>query len=178
LPDGHPVIQDEDSGHRLPDCHPGVGEIRHRCTVMRQQNTVVPSRPGQDVGIFRALQGNILDTNEIKTRAAQQEPTDNISIEVLITHQAQHATPSNAATREQPASKFSEISLPALDLPADLFSPVFAMREVSLDVFSMLQIVRDHGVDLGQGRCRIPLNDRLGGRAILKRMDHEFQEDS
>jgi len=78
---------------------------------------------------------------------------------------------------KQPTAELPEISLPPLKPLPNLLGVLLTSRKVLLDNSPVAQVIRDHGIDVGQGRRRIPLDNRLGRCAVLEGADHQLQED-
>jgi hypothetical protein len=56
-------------------------------------------------------------------------------------------------------------------LALDLGGSLFALRHVVADLGAMVEVERDHGMDVGQPEGRMALHDFLGRRSVLEGAD-------
>ena len=106
-----------------------------------------------------------------------RHPND-FAVEVLVAEQPQHRGFSGLSSSQQSSADLSKIALPKFDLLANLMGQSFSLREIRLDFVLMAQVVGHHGVNFGESRGRITLDDGLGRCAVLKSLNDQFEEHS
>ena len=65
-----------------------------------------------------------------------------------------------------------------LDALAHFLRPLLALCQIGFYIFPMTQIVGDDGIDISQRRSGVTLCDGFRGRAILERVNHQFQQNT
>jgi len=92
---GHAIIDEKDSGHRFTRPNSVISEAGYGVSVMREQNPSLSRGPGEDNGVGRCRQADILNAHRIQVRRAAQEPAEDISVEVFVNGQFDHRATSS-----------------------------------------------------------------------------------
>ncbi len=153
LPDPHPVIDHEKTGHRLLGADLVVGEIGHGRAVVGQDDALALGCPGEDGGVLRLLQPDVLHAEQGEVGPAQPQATQDVALEVLVGEEAQRPSGA-AASREQAAAEIRQRALVLLDGPADRLGSQLALGQVGLHRLPVAQVVRDDRVDVLQAGDR------------------------
>jgi len=74
------------------------------------------------------------------------------------------------------AAEEPEVALALLNPLLSFGRLALALRKVTLNLIRVSQKVIDHGIDVGQRECRVPLNNRLRSRSVLKRTNDHLQQ--
>jgi hypothetical protein len=92
---GHAIAHKENAGHRFADIQAVIYKVRHRVTVVGQEDPIIACRPGEDRGIRRSGKICVLNAYDVQLRHAAQKPAHDIAVEVLVTGELDHrAAPS------------------------------------------------------------------------------------
>lgn len=86
-----PIIDNKDPRHRFACGKPSVGESRHGCLVMCQNDPAIVSRPGKHYGVLCPNNLRFLDPDEIDPGVSQLQTSGDIVVEVLVGQKTEHS---------------------------------------------------------------------------------------
>lgn len=84
--------------------------------------------PSQDGRIVYPGKANLLHTDNIEVRLAQQQSPHDVAVEVLIGQQPQHASSSHLPAGEQASTDVAQIALLTFGPPPNFFGLLLASR--------------------------------------------------
>jgi len=152
--------------------------VRRGRAIMRQNDSVVLSSPGQNGRIIHTGQTDILNANNVEVRLSQQQAAHDITVEVLVRQQPEHGSSLCRSRSGQSSADSAQVALLTFDPLPNFLGLVLASGQVVFDLAPMTQVARDDRVHVGKGQRGIPLHDRLRSRAILEGPDNQFQQDT
>lgn len=169
----------EYAGHWLAGTHAVVGMFSDGRDIVADQDTALLGGPFEDCRIVGSGQARILHAQQIKPGASAEQSPHNVVVEILVDRQRDHSAGAVAgrAAGHKAVAHALRIESPLVLAPHRVAN-FRAARQVSRDFLLMAEDVSQHGIDIGQRKCRILLRDFFSGGAIPKRLHDRVEGDA
>jgi hypothetical protein len=117
---------------------------------MREHDSFMLGGPSENLRIFLSGQTDVLNSHEVKVRPATQQPTNYVTVEVLVRQQSQHDQASCGSESEQAIADFTQVTLLFLDTLANFVGQCLTTYQIGVHFLPMTQVVGDDCVHVGQ----------------------------
>jgi hypothetical protein len=165
----------EHAWHGERSTHPIVRVPAHRRRIVGDNNAPFLSCPREERGVIDARQPNVLNSDDVEIRPASKQASGDVVVEILVGRQPNHD--GLPAPCQETFTHTGPIGALLVVLP-NAGSVLLTLRDVGTDLGSVMEIVSDDGVDIGQGQRRILLDDFFGGGAGFERCDDRIERDA
>ena len=165
----------EHARHGERSTHPIVRVPAHRRRIVGDDNASFLSGPCEERSVINAAQPNVLNSDDVEIRPAPKQSSDDVVVEVLVGRQPNHD--GLPAPCQETFAHTGPIGALLVVLP-NAGGVLLTLRDVGTDLGSVMEIVGDDGVDIGQGQRWILLDNFFGGGAGLKRCHNRIERDA
>jgi hypothetical protein len=84
------IAHEEDPWHGFSSVNSVISEAGNGVAIVRKQNSLFAGSPGQDSGVWRFREFDILDAHHIQVRHTAKQAAEDVAVEVFVSQQLDH----------------------------------------------------------------------------------------